>query len=122
MDSTPGGCGSVAAAGKFADLSLFLRALGCAGVQQFRYVLFSFPGRRFGHALIYTAFEERNTTGSLLERDVKAGLLTIELLDRTKDAPIRSTKSTLSIMLGSPFSRPANYRYGAFHSSWTGNQ
>src|SRR5215217_6052940 len=39
-----------------------------------------------------------NTRSSLLE-DVKAGLPTIELLDRTKYAPIQPTKSTLSTIL-----------------------
>jgi hypothetical protein len=38
-------------------------------------------------------------TGSLSERGVKVGLPTIELLDRTKYAPIRSTKSTRSTIL-----------------------
>ena len=58
--------GSMAAASQLADLPLLLGILGCTGAQQFRHVLFSFPGRRFGHALMSTAFEERSTSTTSL--------------------------------------------------------
>ncbi|MDP9457085.1 MAG: hypothetical protein M3Q60_15205, partial [Actinomycetota bacterium] len=46
---------------------LFCRVFGHAGAQKFRHVfLFSFPGRRFGHELMCTAFEERSTRSHLI--------------------------------------------------------
>jgi hypothetical protein len=42
------------------DLALFLGILGQASAEQLRHILFSFPGRRFGHEFMCTAFEERN--------------------------------------------------------------
>ena len=54
----------------------------------------------------------RKPIDGLLERDVKAGLPAIELLDRNKHAPIRPTKSTLLTIPDLHFPRPTNYRYG----------
>jgi hypothetical protein len=43
------------------DLALFLGILGQASAEQLRHILFSFPGRRFGHELMCTVFEERSS-------------------------------------------------------------
>jgi hypothetical protein len=58
-----------------------------------------------------TFFSTEAVIGSLLERDVKFGLPTTELLNCTKYAPIQPTKSTLSTILDLRFPRPTNYCY-----------
>jgi hypothetical protein len=53
---------SVAAAGELVDFPYFLGVFGHTGVKQFRHDLLSFLTRRFVHALMCPAFEERSIT------------------------------------------------------------
>jgi len=71
--------GSVAATGQLTDLRPFRRVFGRAGAQKLWHVLFSFSGRRFGHELMCTAFEERSTNGSLLLLDIEVETLSAEV-------------------------------------------
>ncbi len=52
-----------------ASLRIFRSSPGSSGVRARSSfgMVFSFPGRRFGHALIYTAFEKRSTSAPFLK-------------------------------------------------------
>src|SRR3954464_6241071 len=58
--------GGMAASGEFVDLALLFGTFWGASIKQSRHVHFTFPVQRFGCELMYTVFEERSTSTTVV--------------------------------------------------------